>query len=259
MRPQKYEGLAKALLAQSEIAGPPIELEAIRAAKIESMAKNGLSGALRGLQRSYLSPQADDSDLLAEYESANVMAVAFRVNFPLEEADSAEAARALDELVSMRNDLIHRFIEMFDLSSMDGCQAARAHLDDCIEQVDDRFRQLRMWADAFDQARTAFAALTQTAEFRDALRQAVLSDPIAAWRDLSVVAALRKAFHARAVEGWAKLTDAVALIAETHPEETPERYGCRSWQHVLHASSLFEVQRRPRAGGGFDRWYRERV
>ena len=53
--------------------------------------------------------------------------------------------------------------------------------------------------------------------------------------------------------------DAVAWIGERHSEQTPAKYGCKSWPDVLHKSRAFDLVYRPDAAGRKMGWFRERV
>lgn len=58
----------------------------------------------------------------------------FKSSIDLSEEDYVRTTSELDALVEMRNDLVHHFVERFDLGSESGCREAEAHLDRCFEK-----------------------------------------------------------------------------------------------------------------------------
>lgn len=49
-------------------------------------------------------------------------------------------------------------------------------------------------------------------------------------------------------------------IAKIYPEQTPIRYGCGSWRHVIHESKQFEIPKQSQADNGTTVvWYRSRL
>jgi hypothetical protein len=74
-----------------------------------------------------------------------------------------------------------------------------------------------------------------------------------------IVSVLREASTLLAEEGWTSLEAAQAWVQSKYPEQTPEKYGCRSWQHVLHESKLFDLTYRVSAEGRKLGWFREQA
>jgi hypothetical protein len=51
--------------------------------------------------------------------------------------------------------------------------------------------------------------------------------------------------------------EAIHWIATTYSEQTPKRYGCGSWHHVIHESRQLEIHKQSQAGRGTTGvWYR---
>src|SRR3546814_10846435 len=72
-----------------------------------------------------------------------------------------------------------------------------------------------------------------------------------------IVSALHQALRELAVDGWASLDAAARWMSENHPEQTPQKYGCARWRHVIHESGQFEL-RRMTHNGQFGAWFRAR-
>ncbi|MGO2710685.1 OST-HTH/LOTUS domain-containing protein [Pseudomonas helleri] len=55
--------------------------------------------------------------------------------------------------------------------------------------------------------------------------------------------------------GWTPLFEATRWIAKTYPEQTPKRYGCGSWRHVIHESQQFAIRKQSQAKILALRWF----
>ena len=110
-----------------------------------------------------------------------------------------------------------------------------------------------------DEARGLAAQFTQSPVFLDLLLNGVAPDGTFAWPDTGIVRVLLEATRMFAVEGWTRLDRARAWITKTHPEQTPEKYACRTWPQALSESRLFDLQYRPGEDGRKVAWFRERA
>ena len=69
----------------------------------------------------------------------------------------------------MRNELVHHFLERFDLWSVAGCQNADLYLDAGMAKVDNRYAELRHWALTMAKAQRTMAAFMETPEYKELL------------------------------------------------------------------------------------------
>lgn len=69
----------------------------------------------------------DESDQ-TEADNGDQMWVSFRFQTELPEERYVETKAALKELVDLRNELVHHFLQRFDLWDAAGCKAAEAFL-----------------------------------------------------------------------------------------------------------------------------------
>lgn len=132
LRLQQYERLMKTLLAHHELAGPADTLEAQRAANLEKVSDKTLGTLVKSLFESYAVPDGFERELLPEDKVPTdriSMAISYRMTMAPERL--AEVRAQIEELVVMRNELVHHFIERFDLWSDPGCEAAWRHLEHC--------------------------------------------------------------------------------------------------------------------------------
>ena len=169
---------------------------------------------------------------------------------------SAEFTRIEAEhraLVALRNSLVHHFLEEHDLSTDTGRASACQTLLAAIDRVSQAHNELRGIALDIEAARKACAETLSTPEIRDWI--ATGRPP---WHATTIVQALRCALAELAEAGWTSVDAAGKWIATHYPEETPDGYGCRTWQQVIHETKLFELQVRKK-GGRRQSWYRARV
>ena len=69
---------------------------------------------------------------------------------------------------------------------------------------------------------------------------------------------LSNAKSALAVDGWASVEAAADWISAQYPDQTPEKYGCRTWRQVIHESRRFDLRYRYEDSRK-QAWYQERA
>lgn len=255
---QQYERLLKAMVAYSELSGPPERLQAIREEKVACAHKKTLGTLVGMLTESYLKlPNLVDEQEQAE--PIDQIWVSFRCQMELPEERYAETKAALKELVDLRNELVHHFVQRFDLWGVDGCIAAESYLDESNETIDGHYLTLRDWAKSMDEARQHMVSFMQTPEYRDLVINGIGPDGSVHWAGSGITNCLREAETKLSQAGWTPLFEAIHWIAKTYPEQTPKRYGCGSWRHVIHASQQFEIRKQSQADNvPTVVWYRSR-
>ncbi len=102
--------------------------------------------------------------------------VSFRIGLSLSDADFARLENELRELVALRNDLVHHFIDRHDLWSVDGCLRASDALVAAYSRIDQYFEQLRGWAEHMEQTRRLAAEFAQSDAFRDLIVNGIAPD-----------------------------------------------------------------------------------
>ncbi len=257
LRLQQYECLLKAIVAHHELAGPAHSLEGIRDARVQDAATKTLGTLIGKLLDSYVVVGGVEREILDDDAPADVISFGFRMNIQMAAEDYARTRDGLKELVDLRNGLVHHFIERYDLWQPEGCVAAREYLMDCYTRIDGHYEQLRSWAEHMEQVRQLTASFMQSNVYQDFVVNGIAPDGTVDWMAAGCVSALRQAASALAVDGWALLDTAVNWIGARHPEQTPEKYGCRTWRQVIHESRRFELRYREENGRKLA-WYRER-
>jgi len=182
----------------------------------------------------------DDSKLPTDRVS-----IALRFQVEMNPERWTEVKAAIEDLVQLRNDFVHPLIERFDVWTPDGCAVAVEHLKRSYERIDEHLHELRQWAEHMDEARLAAASFVQSQPFQDFILNGLAPDGTVDWPQAGIVRALQEAVKANSVEGWLRLADARAWMALHHPEQLPERCGCRTWPQVLSESRAFRLEYRP--------------
>lgn len=258
MRLQQYERLLKQLIVVSEISGVPDELQANLERRRELFANKTLGqlvGELTGELLGTSEPSTETQQSKAEREALAQNQPFFRTTFfmPVVDQDHEQTRQELAQLVCMRNELVHHFLELFDLRDAEQCLAAETYLDEGLSQIDSHWQRLVAWAESHDAARQMMAAFMQTPEFENLLLKGVLPNISVDWASSQVVNLLREAEEKLGSGGWTALDEVIVYLQQTHPEETPKRYGCKTWRQLIRRSELFELKRQAELG---KTWYR---
>ena len=269
IRIQQYELLLKEIVANREITAllgsTPALLTTTESTTVTATKTMGqLVGELTDkyfqptLPEAGQSPPDSDADVEDDQHPAGFFRVRMSVSMPPDV--HAHLTGELQELVDLRNDLVHHFVEGQDLMSDEGCIAADMYLMDCYAEIDRHLVSLQGWAESMNEAKQSLAAFIASSEYKDFLKAQLL--PANSQREAALpglIELLRQAEVDQANDGWTALNAAIALLRQAAPEETPRKYTFGSWRQVLHDARVFEVRRRPaETGGVLETWYRSR-
>ncbi len=245
LRLQQYERQIKTIVANQEFSGAVHDLEAVRAARVDGAARKTL-GALVG---EFLGSFKLSGDTVTSPEAAadppdGGATVSFRMGWSLQEDDLERVKAELKELVQLRNNLVHHFIDQHDLWSVDGCHRAQAALIADYDRIDQCYGRLEDCATEMDQMLHYAAESAQTETFRDLVIHGIAPDGTVDWPTCSLVRGFREAARALAVAGdeWVSVAHAARWLVTKYPDQTPERFGCKTWQQALHESRLFDLR-----------------
>ena len=254
LRLQQYEKLMKAIVAHHEISASGSPLESNQAERIADAASKTLGTLVGTLLGAYVT--TDEVEDASEPDAPDDI-ISFKVKMSLRMSveDYDRTQNDLKELVLLRNNLVHHFIDQHDLWSLDGCRDAHDSLVAAYSRIDQHFEQLRGWAEHMDQARRLAAEFAQSDAFRDLVINGIAPDGSVDWPAAGIVRVLREADAELAIEGWTPVASAGRWIAERYPDQLPAKYGCSSWRQVVHESRLFELRYRE-VNGQRAAWYR---
>ena len=264
-RLQQYEILAKALVGLRELSAPAGKMHEVRAKSVALAANKTLGQLVGELTGGFLKPvHPEPGSASAEIEDGfgDDQQAWFRISSAIElpPEQHQQLMQDLADLVKMRNELVHHFIERFDVTTIDGCLVADNYLQGCYESIDGHFLTLRALVEGMNRARKATAEFLQSPEYLNFLVNGVVPDGKGVdWSSSRIVQLLKGAEEGSAVEGWTLLNAAIASIRAKEPEQTPKKYGCRNWRQVLQQSQMFEIRNDKSAGeNGTLVWYRSK-
>jgi len=249
VRLQQYERLLKALLSHHRLGGAAEDLPALQAENAKRYASQTLGQLVGSFFDTYAVAPGTERPVLNDAEvPLDKVSMSFQFRMEMDEERLAAVKAAVQELVGLRNDLVHHFIERFDLWANDGCTAALEHLSVSYARIDRHFLELREWAKHMDEARSKFAEYAQSPAFHDMVVNGIAPDGSVDWAWAGIVRALRECLEQNATQGWLRLDDATAWMAQHHPDQIPERYTCKGWPQVLHESRAFRLEYREEEG-----------
>lgn len=258
---QQYERLVKSIVAEKDLAGPISELQGIKENQLKAVSKKTLGQVVGDLTGSVMTP-APPEDASSDSEPHEVEPslpwIRFSFRMEMQEDDFKETERKMADLVDLRNELVHHFLESHDIWSETGCQKALDYLEECNKQVDAHYAELRNWAKHIVEAREYSASLFRSPEFMDFFIHGIYPGGAGVhWPSCTIVNVLRDAEEVHAKDGWTFLQDAIEFARQVKPEHIPSRYGCNSWRQVLHESGQFELRRvQGQPGEATLTWYR---
>lgn len=114
LRIQQYEVLLRAMLAHHELAGPVDTLDTQRAARADKLSDKSLGTLVKALFETYVVPQGFERELLPEARTpTDRIAVGFSIRIEMPSEQRSRTKAALEELVDLRNQVVHHLIELF--------------------------------------------------------------------------------------------------------------------------------------------------
>lgn len=260
LRLQRYELLLKQLIAVSDVAGHPAELQASLSARQDGVARKTLGTLVKELTGGYLSSAASAAGAVEDVADERAFWSRFSFRLQMDDEHYRGTLASLDELVSLRNELVHHFLTCFPLTALDSCAAAEAYLEDSLAAIDGHWQILKAWARGVDEARTAMETFINSPTFEKVLLHGIMPDGSIDWPASGAARCLREAETRFAEDGWTQLNTATAWIRQQYPEQPPQRYGCSSWRQVLHVSRQFDTRKtHDTATGHGVVWYRSRA
>ncbi|MCJ2184712.1 OST-HTH/LOTUS domain-containing protein [Novosphingobium sp. 1949] len=248
---QTYETLIKSIIAHHEISGSTLSVDTD--SRTMNSRKKTLGTLVNEMLGSFLTAEETSRHSDAAFgQHGDGPSFHIKIGIAVSADDYNQIVRDLKDFVSLRNDLIHHFLERHDIASYDGCRVAEKALIEANHQIERHLDDLRTWGKDLDQAKLAMAELVQSAVVQDFLVTGKIP-----WPATEAVRAFRAAAAEFSADGWTLVSIGSDLIAAQHPTEAPSNYGCSSWRQVLHDSGLFELQYR-KMEGRRTAWYREK-
>lgn len=244
---QEYERQLKLMLVRMSIEGPATALQADLSRRSSLIHKKSLGQLLKLFTADYLVSEtqetlAGEGRTFANRESPDEFFVSLSLRFVLLSARHAGIKEGLAGMIRMRNDLVHHLLERFDLSRVEGCAAACDHLDACHEEVERQLSALQGWANSATHVTGLMSAVLQSQAFEKMLMQGIEDAHCEASGMDGVVSRLKWIEADHQEDGWTCLASAITHMNRVSPDETPRKYGCRTWRQVLARSGHFELR-----------------
>lgn len=257
IRLQQYERVLKATIAMQELSGTLESLPHALDARHTEVDGKTLGTLVGRLMTAYIVKDGSKplDDLPNHQVGSTWMSV--RIQQSLPETAYQILADDLSTLVKLRNALVHHFIDLHDLRSVEGCLRAQKELSRSYAEIDRHFEHLCNFAGEMDNVRRRISEVIQSPRFQELVSDGVTPNGKIHWPSAEIVGALREALQALSIDGWVKLGAAERWLSEHRPDQTPKSYGCSRWRHVVHASGQFELRRFTRDGRA-EVWFRER-
>jgi hypothetical protein len=170
---QQYEALLKALIVESEIQteidvdGHVVSWDTSRQKRMEQFRVVTMGTLVRELHETFLRtspPREEDFEPVLPLEK-DIVRMRHYIQLAPEKAALIEAD--LQTLVALRNDLVHHFIQQFDIFSVPGCHVALKHLEKSYKTVEAALNQLREWAHHMGQTRKTLVEFMQSQQLAD--------------------------------------------------------------------------------------------
>jgi hypothetical protein len=172
---QECESLLKSLVIHADIAGPPDQLQDIKDARVKSLQKEMMGNLIGMLTKTvFTSAGIDAAPPSPPNDQRALVRIKYQIELTAEQYD--DLCCSFKELVSLRNELVHHFLERFDIRSQEGCTAADRHLDKCGKVIDVHYMKLFNFVKASDLARAKLASAMETQEFKDAFIKGISPD-----------------------------------------------------------------------------------
>lgn len=238
LRLQQYEHLLKAILARHKIetADGKSNLEK----RVKENGGKTLGMLVKELFGTVIISNEQEKEE-AKSDRSSVSGVRVRTGMVVPDKEYEQLKGSLAELVELRNKLVHHFAEQHDPLSLDGCLRAQEELSVAYKRIGEFCEQLRQWGLRMDESRFHVVQFLESDAGRNWFLNSIAPDATVYWPDAEIVRALRQATDELAEEGgWTSVAAAEKWMQEHHPEQTPEKYGCRSLQQVIQESSQFK-------------------
>ena len=244
---QRYELGLKHFLSVTVIKGNTDTLKDHQEARKNHFSNKTLGQLIGELTGEYLFTSSADENYSSPADeplkSPNLSEFHFRFSMPLTKERHETLRAELSETVLIRNELVHHFLERFNLKEFAGCHDAIRHLANVQQVVAQNFEKLKEWDIARRSAAQQAVKFMQSDEFGSILSYGIYPGLPIVWRDTTAVQLLKHAETELCDDGWTDLEAALALIQQKRPDLGPKKYHCKTWRQLLTKSELFELRK----------------
>ncbi len=244
---QRYELGLKHFLSVTVVKGNTDTLKDHQEARKNHFSNKTLRQLIGELTGEYLVTSSADEDYSSPadepMENPNLSEFHFRFSIPLTKERHETLKAELSEIVLIRNELVHHFLERFNLKELAGCHDATRHLASVQQVVAQNFERLKEWDIARRWAAQQAVKFMQSDEFESMLSYGIYPGLPIVWRDTTAVHLLKHAETELGGDGWTDLGEAISMIQQKRPDLGPRIYHCKTWRQLLKKSELFELRK----------------
>lgn len=263
LRLQQYELLMKRLIAHHEFAGYIEDMEAINETRERKFnEKKTLGCLLKDIKGSFLRENDASIEAVESHEcdaDPTRAHFSYRFSFELNPDTLNKTKEDLDQLLDLRNFLVHGFLAKFDLKNTLARTEAEKYLDDAFELINTRYLELCDWVESLNVAAATIHQYMETDDFQSFFFYGFVPGQPIDWSITRIAIELQLAEDECNADGWTNLDRAILFIRNRWPDLTPKVYGCSSWRHIIHETRLFDVQKRLSLVTGMNEtWYRSK-
>ena len=166
---QQLEMMLKHLISRSEMSGVASELEAKQKKRTKETFRKTLGQLAGDYVGDILQPVANEPDFSKEPENLTEPWFSIKFSFGDSEKFQAEMREHMADLVTQRNDLIHKMLPRLDLESDEKCNELGVQLDQQAEKVRKSIKHFQSVYKAMHEAFSVMASVLQTEEERKAM------------------------------------------------------------------------------------------
>lgn len=249
IRLQQCEHIAKKLAATCDSVTQVDDARRIGIqAGTPELAVRTLGPAMQALVKSFLKVDTQEHDSSAwlderpGFTEPSLISMRMTSAISINPDDHQQIVRGLGELVKLRNNLVHQFLDLVDIRSSAGCAHAIQFLEDSFLFIDQWTQRLNHWLMSLAENQEAILAEVSKPEFEELFLHGVGPEGGIDWGRATIVECLLRAEAACSVGGWALLAAAIEYLRQDSPDQIPSRYGCRTWKAVLSRSGRFDVR-----------------
>jgi hypothetical protein len=249
---QQIEGVIKFLVANGNISGPASTLLAQREQRAASIQKRTMGQLIGQFTDDFLS-DADKEMEAREHVQEPWLKIVFKIQGDV--GFNEQQKIDFETVVAERNELVHHFLERWDVQSIDSGHEVTRYLDEQREKVLPVFERLKSMMNSRREGQSMLAALLESNEFEQTFEKQWLCES-------RLVALLKEvAIQEARSDGWLPLAAAGQYLRLHATEEfsaLKQRYGFATLKKLAVATELFDVEDELTNKGGTRTVYRIR-
>ncbi|MCW8890876.1 MAG: OST-HTH/LOTUS domain-containing protein [Sedimenticola sp.] len=263
LRLQQYEISLKAMLSSKDLYVYGDTGESNHEERQNEVATKTLGQLVSELTGTYLlgeEESREDQDNHDDQLDLTRPSFRMRCSMDIEDKEYQRVEAGLKQLVKVRNELVHHFLDRFNLNDESCLTNANVYLDEAYQVIDERLLELHSWAKSMDDTRLRAKTFIESHDCKHFMSYGFLPGQLVDWPNTPIIRFLFQAEDSYRLDGWTNLEDAITYVRKQRPELGPKKYGCSSWRHVLHESGMFDIEKRPCTKERKKQvWYRRRL